>query len=292
MFFGCSRNFSDNLNLSADQEPLSARVTVDADWHGCPRSVGNKPPPGYDECVDFLVDGILLACGEKPSWPSPCVTCYERELTAAQAKLLVGTADDIFLPNLQTLTPEAAWVLGQSRGILSLPALQKISPTAAAGLSGQRKSLVLTGLTELTDEAASGLARVIAPLKLDGLQSLAPGVAVALARHAGHLSLNGIEWLSESDAAALAGHQGDLCLNGIENMSAEVAAAVAGLRYGLHLNGLTAVSAPTAAALARHRGWQLSLNGLRADRVTPEVIALLSQRRHTSHNIARLPAGL
>ena len=290
-FFGCNAEFLNNLNLSGGQEPPSAGVTVNADWHGRPYSAGNKPIPAYGNCVNLLVDGILLVCGEKPR-PSNFVVCYERQLTAAQADLLVGTAADIFLPNLQTLTPEAAQVLGKSRGILSLPALEKICSTAAAKLGGQRTSLVLTGLTELTDEAATGLARVIAPLKLDGLKSLAPGVAEALAGHTDHLSLNGITRLSVSDGVALARHQGDLCLNGIESLSAEVAVAVAGLRHGLHLNGLPAISAPAAAALARHRGWQLSLNGLRADRVAPEVIALLSQRPRTSHGIARLPVGL
>jgi len=289
---GCSHDFTFDLSLPATQAQPPAIVTVDAEWPGQQPSAGDKLPPVYGDCVDLLADGLLLACGEKPSWRSSVVVCYEKQLTTAQARLLVRTSDDLFLPNLQTLNPGAARALGRSSGILSLPAVRSLGPDAAAGLAGRRESLMLGGLTKLSAEAAAGLARTAGPLRLDGLRELAPGVAAALADHVGHLCLNGISELSEGDAIALARHRGDICLNGMQSLSADAAGAVAGLQYGLHLNGLADISEPVAAALASHRGWCLGLNGLRADRLPPEVAATLSRHQRVSHSLGRLPVRL
>ncbi len=289
---GCSPDSPADRNLSAGNEPPAAAVTIDAVWSSRPPAAREKLPPVYGDCVDLLADGLLLACGEKPSWRSNVVVCYEQQLTAVQAGVLVDTSDDLFLPNLQMLTPGAARALGQSNGILSLPAVKSLGSAAAAGLAGRRESLMLSGLTELTAEAAVGLARSAGPLKLDGLHSLAPGVAAALADHVGHLCLNGVGQLSESDAIALARHQGDICLNGIHTLPAEAAEAVAGLRYGLHLNGLADISVPAAFALAGHRGWTLGLNRLHADQLPPQVAALLSRRAGRWTTMVRVPERL
>ena len=275
---GCRRDFSTHYDLLPAHKQPPAVLTVDAVWSGHPPSAIEKHSPVYGAWINLLTDGLLLAYGEMPSWRSTVVVCYEPQLTAAQASLLVDTSEDLFLPNLQTLTPAVAQVLGRCNGILSLPAVESLEPAAAVGLAGRRKSLVLSGLTTLTAEAAAGLAEVTGSLKLDGLRSLGPGVAAALADHVGHLCLNGIGQLSTSDATALAGHHGDICLNGLKDLSAEAAAAVAGLEHGLHLNGLAELSTAAAAALACHRGWCLGLNGLKAERVDPEVIARVRQR--------------
>lgn len=290
--FGCNHDSPADLNISAGKEPSATTVTIDAVWSSRPPTAAARLPPVYGDCVDLLADGLLLACGEKPSWRSSIVICYEQQLTAVQARVLVDTSDDLFLPKLRTLTPGAARALGQSNGILSLPAVKSLEPAAAAGLAGRRESLMLSGLTELTAEAAVGLARSAGPLRLDGLHSLGPGVAAALADHVGHLCLNGVGQLSETDAIALARHQGDICLNGIHTLPAEAAEAVARLRYGLHLNGLADISVPAAAALAGHRGWTLGLNRLRADQLPPQVAALLSRRAGRWTTMVRVPEGL
>lgn len=254
-----------------------SKVSVNAEWAGRPPTAVDSFGYVYGSRIDFLADVLLLAYGERPSRRSGPVVCHERRLTTSQARVLVDTGTDFFLPDLEILDPEPARILGSSSGILNLGALRSLDPVAAALLAGKRDALVVNGLTCLSAGAAGGLARSEGPLKLDGLSQLEPGVAAALAEHVGQLSLNGLQSLSPTDAAALAAHRGDLCLNGLQMISDEVAEALQNLAYGLHMNGLVEISVPAAAALSHHRGWCLGVNGLRPERVSSGAFALLSR---------------
>jgi hypothetical protein len=84
---GCSHDFTFDFSLPATQAQPPAIVTVDAEWPGQQPSAGDKLPPVYGDCVELLADGLLLACGEKPSWRSSVVVCYEKQLTAGRRRL-------------------------------------------------------------------------------------------------------------------------------------------------------------------------------------------------------------
>jgi len=256
--------------LEAVLEMSPPKAQVNASWPGQPPTSADQFGFFYGGLIDAIADGLLEACGGPARRQTRVVVCYEPRLTAAQANLLADNAADIFLPQLETLEPDAAKALAKSTGILWFGSLQSLSPNAAAMFAGRRDALDLSCITRLSAEAASGLAGNEGSLKLNGLETLEPGVAAALGRHAGQLSLNGLEQLSAADAAELAHHRGDLCLNGLLTISAEAAEPLATLPYGLHLNAIAEISAATAAALSSHCGWCLGLNGLQDKQLSPQ----------------------
>jgi len=148
----------------------------------------------------------------------------------------------------------AEWNAAESQGTapLLLPELVSLSPDAARELAKHRDFLALNGLRELSPEVAVELAEHRGPLSLNGLETISPVTARAIARHAGKLYLNGLKVLDAPLAEALVEHDGILYLQGIKTVSLPVAKLLVRCRGMIVLGGIRQLPADVHAALRPH----------------------------------------
>ena len=244
------------------------------------------------------------------------------QLTVEEARTLAKyTGFLIGLPDIESLTPEAAAALAQWEsvrgvGVLVLNGLESLGPDAARHLATLQRvilkldglrdldadtaaelgkcsgcsSLAVNGITELESATAEALAnQPVSPfykLELNGVESLDAESAAALGRFSGSkLMLNGVKSLNASSAAGLAQFQGnELRLDGLEKLSADAARALSewgGSRLGL--NGLRTLDRGSAAGLALWRGQTLELSGI--ERIDADVGAALARFESQSYQV-------
>lgn len=200
------------------------------------------------------------------------------------------------LPELKTLSPEAAKTLAKARGSLVLDSLTSLSDEVAKALTEDahnRGNLYLGGLTTITPDTARAICRREGDLYLNGLTTIPDDVLKALAEHRSPgyarpiVYLDGLTTVSDEGAAVLASWpkwSGKLpvlpslseqaakalatsrnfkgSLPALKTLSPKVARALAQRKGNLSLDGLTSLSDESAAALAEHHGGTLSLGGL------------------------------
>lgn len=120
----------------------------------------------------------------------PSVNMAAPTLSEASARVLATCTGVVVLPNVTTLSPEAADALAAMPADLHIYRLSSLtSVPLAEKLAGQRNGIGLRlPLKSLTAEIAAILARSEGHLMLD-VESLDPKAAAALAAHAGPLSL-------------------------------------------------------------------------------------------------------
>jgi hypothetical protein len=148
---------------------------------------------------------------------------------------------------------------------VNLPEMTSITEEAAKMLSTYGGEINLSGLTDLSEKAAEALSEGEYEgewIPLDGLTDLSTATAEALSKYKGYLSLNGLTELSDAAAEALSKNQGGLSLNCLTELSDAAAEALSKNQGGLYLDGLTELSDVAAKALSKHQGDFLWLNGL------------------------------
>lgn len=246
-------------------------------WSGCLAAA--EPHGSRNQTITLSVEQAQALVQTKGFLELPAVVAID----LPAATILGQKKGGLALPALNTLPPDVARALAQTRG-LSLPGLKEISPEAASALYGIGGGwLALDGLTTINFLIARELARNEGELQLDGLTTISPDVADNLARHIGVLSLKGLTTLSAESARALGKHTGQLNLAGLTSLSKEAAAGLAAhtdgprmTKRGLWLNGVSELSPDTAMALASHTGI-LGMYGLK--NLPPDTARALMQHR-------------
>jgi hypothetical protein len=198
---------------------------------------------------------------------------------SVDAALALGNIE-LVLRNVASITPEVADALGSRQGLsLDLPDLRSLSPEAAKGLARYPHRLWMPGLKSLSPAAAEFLAeKKQGILGVDGFTSLDPKAAAALARcpaWAGELKF--LKTLDGETAAALAAKEGDLTL-GVTTIEPAAALALAKHEKGrLLLPELATLTAEAAEALALCECWDGEVTKLNP--LTPDVWAALAKRK-------------
>lgn len=210
----------------------------------------------------------------------PANTSVMVSLTMAEALVLVEREFGLYLPKVQSLSPEVADVLSKHEGpFLDLDGLTSICEATAKALSSFDGELSLTGLKEISHEVGVLLAskpggRIYLPENFRGsaagakaivdhkgkwvapenIDELEPTLAFALARSERALSFQRVTELTDDLARALADHRGELlCLDGLTELSAEMAGLLANRPGHLSFDGLKHLAPMTAKALSQHR---------------------------------------
>jgi D-alanyl-D-alanine dipeptidase len=170
-------------------------------------------------------------------------------LTVEQAKEIVAGKNVELLQSVTELSVEVAQVLTQfSKSDLRLPRVQTITPEVAKEIVQTKVTLSL-GLTTITPEVARALAtRTKGMLALDGLRTISVEVARELAQFRGKLTLNGLTTLSPEVARELAKHKSKLTLTHLTEISDEAAEALSQHGATMLLNGLTSLTSASLTA--------------------------------------------
>lgn len=136
------------------------------------------------------------------------------EVTLDVAEALAEFRGDTLILGIQSLSPEVATALAQSRAAnVWLHSLTTLTPEAAEAISKLQGHLVLTGLTELDSvPLAEKLASRPGALSLPYLDTITPEVAAALAKNGESLTLAGLSELSLEVEQKLAETTGNLSL--------------------------------------------------------------------------------
>ena len=289
------------LSLELDGAQTKALYSICGDYMSIFfREGADDFPSSFPTPASFAESGTLLVL-QRTELPE--VKFAHDDLTAGEAKLLCSYKNNLTLPNLKDLDPEAARMFSEHRGILSLPSVRELTPETARALAGRNgvslslwgvKSItpevaeelaksqcgLTLGLNAITPEVASALASLSAPLDLNNLQTMTPKVAKLLASNDKWLSLNGLTTLEPDVAEALAGHSGWLTLNGLESITPEVAEALGHFRgETLDLDQLHVLDIEVAEKLAQAKPSNtLSFN--RVKTLSPEVAAALVAGNH------------
>lgn len=142
------------------------------------------------------------------------------ELNVEVAQILSQfSKGDLRLHRVQTITPEVARALAQTKVTLSL-GLTVITPEVARALATRPKGmLALNALREISVEAARELAKFRGKLTLNGLRTLSREVAIELAKHVGKFTLFGLTEISDEAAEALSHHRSTMLLNGLTKLT-------------------------------------------------------------------------
>ena len=183
-------------------------------------------------------------------------------LTVEQAKEIVAGKNVELLQSVTELSVDVAQVLSQySKSDLRLPRVQTITPEVAKALVQTRVTLSL-GLRTITPEVARALAtRPKGMLALDGLDKISVEVARELAQFRGKLTLNGLRTLSREVAIELAKHRSKFTLFGLTEISDEAAEALSHHGSTMLLNGLTKLtSAPLTTTMLKSNDGFLNLS--------------------------------
>ena len=155
-----------------------------------------------------------------------------KTISEKTAKALSGHEGDLCFNSLESLEPDAARWLVQSRcQQLHLLSLADISePVICLFGSFQGDSLSL-GLKDLSARAAEALSQRTGCLALDDLQTLSDDAAKALSCFMPNawLSLDGLTELTDVSAAALAKRNGWLSVKGLQRISKEASSNLAAL---------------------------------------------------------------
>jgi len=200
-------------------------------------------------------------------------------LTVEQAKEIVAGKNVELLRNVTELSVEAAQVLNQySKSDLRLPRVQTITPEVAKELAQTKVTLSL-GLTTITPEVAGALAtRTKGMLALDGLKTISVEAAREIAQRRGKLTLNGLTTLSPEVARELAKHKSKLTLTGLTEISDEAAEALSHHGSTMLLNGLTRLTSAslTATVLRSNDGFA---NFKKVQTISDDVAKVLAEYR-------------
>lgn len=112
-------------------------------------------PTGKPLTADRARPWLELLGGELPA-----ITTLDTPESTAIAQALAASKSPIVLPNLTSISDEAAEALAQQKGgYLSLDGLTTLSGRAAKALAQHKGRLFLHGLTTVSDEAAEALAQ-------------------------------------------------------------------------------------------------------------------------------------
>jgi len=198
-------------------------------------------------------------------------------LTVEQAKDIVAGKNVELLRSVTELSVEVAQVLSQySKGDLRLPRVQTITPEVAKEIVQTKVTLSL-GLTTITPEVARALAtRAKGMLALDALTEISVEVARELAQKRGKLTLNGLRTLSREVAIELAKHRSKLTLFGLTEISDEAAEALSHHGQTMLLNGLTKLtSVPLTTTMLKSNDGFLNLSKVQT--LSDEVVQLFAE---------------
>jgi len=202
-------------------------------------------------------------------------------LTVEQAKDIVAGKNVELLRSVTELSVEVAQVLSQySKGDLRLPRVQTITPEVAKEIVQTKVTLSL-GLTTITPEVARALAtRAKGMLALDGLKTISVDAAREIAQRRGKLTLNGLTTLSPEVARELAKHKSKLTLTGLTEISDEAAEALSHHGSTMLLNGLTRLTSAslTATVLRSNDGFA---NFKKVQTISDGVAKVLAEYRGT-----------
>lgn len=182
-------------------------------------------------------------------------------LTVEQAKEIVAGSSAVSLDGVTELSVEVAQVLSQfSKGDLRLHRVQTITPEVARALAQTKVTLSL-GLTTITPEVARALAaRPKGMLALNSLEKISVEAARELAQFRGKLTLNRLRTLSQEVAVELAKHRSKFTLFGLTEISDEVAETLSHHHATMLLNGLTKLtSVPLATTMLKSNDGFLNL---------------------------------
>ncbi len=216
---------------------------------------------------------VLLAADQSAHAQDP----KPMSLTVEQAKEIVAGKNVELVQSVTELSVEVAQVLSQfSKGDLRLHRVQTITPEVARVLAQTKVTLSL-GLTTITPEVARALAaRPKGMLALNSLEKISVEAARELAQFRGKLTLNGLRTLSQEVAVELAKHRSKFTLFGLTEISDEVAEALSHHRSTMLLNGLTKLtSVPLTAAMLKSNDGFLNLSKVQT--ISDEVVQVFAE---------------
>jgi tetratricopeptide (TPR) repeat protein len=177
------------------------------------------------------------------------LTALEADVAAALGGNKVSNS--LILRGITELSAGSAAGLSQHKGELWLPQLDQLSPDASKPFS-TRRGYTSIGVTSLTPDVAANLAKIKGMLYLPRVTSLEPEVARALASHEGDLVLD-LENISVDAARMLATKEGGISL-GLVAASDAVIEALSRHRGMLVLDKMTVLTLNAARSLANHEG--------------------------------------
>lgn len=224
-------------------------------------------------CAAALVAFVLL--GEHQS--ARAQDLKPTSLTVEQSKDIVAGKNVELLQSVTELSVDVAQVLSQyDKGDLRLHHVQSITPEIAKALAQTKVTLSL-GLTSITPEVARALAtRPKGMLALNALDEISVEVARELAQFRGKLTLNGLRTLSREVAIELAKHRSKLTLFGLTEISDEAAEALSHHRSTMLLNGLTKLtSVPLTTTMLKSNDGFLNLSKVRT--LSDEVVQVFAE---------------
>jgi len=251
--------------------------------------------------------------GEESSEYPPLVTLYLEGYTHIDddaAEVIGDVADEICLPDVETISPIAVQHLAQRAVELRLDGLKSLPEGVARSLRKFQGAVSFNGLTQISERDAHQLASIDVfcggdRLHLEGLVELSEPVAKALSRYPGFLILDGIERISPAAAKHLSigriyflsmnslkdfsGSEGnevaywlgqkteELSLRGINELPASIAKHFSAGEGGLYLDGLDEGIPDDSAGLLSQRLGKLTLVGMKSMRESTAKI--LSQKK-------------
>jgi hypothetical protein len=186
-----------------------------------------------------------------------------KELSADVATILAGSQAELHLPNLTSLTPDAAAGLAPFAGTLAL-GVKELSDEAAAALA---KRVGITRLDALTTLTSLPLAERIGKqtvVSLGGVRRISPEIARALNppvdlqdKNLGYRWIDiGLTELSPEAGAAIVASRHGFGMHSLESITPEAAAAMTGGPFiNMRIWGLKTISPATATALANGSGF-------------------------------------
>jgi WD40 repeat protein len=156
----------------------------------------------------------------------------------------------VYLPSLESLTPEVAAALARSGQAIVLPAIKSLTPPVAEALAQNSNTLLLDGLLELPDDVAKELGKHQGALSLKSVSRLTVAACEGLSTHKVSLSLPGVKELPDEAVVALAKSTGSLEL-GLVSLTDAAAHALASRKWDTQLYEVKNVSDVAAEELLR-----------------------------------------